>query len=362
MQRLGRGPTTAAVAVLAALVGCGDSSATEPSIPDPQVPPSPELPWPANEFPPLPDSMKDVPEARIELGKTLFYDPILSVDGETTCGTCHSEFWGMSDALPRSVGHGAGLVAGPDRRGPNVLRRNSPTLFNMAFRSSFFFDGRTATLEEQAILPLLAEDEFDRDPEQVIADLAALPEYVDLFASAFPDDPRVTLDHFATALADFQRTLISNRSVYDGYVDGDVRALSEDMVDGMFRFAELGCSDCHVPPLFESETFADRGVPEIDGVVDEGLAEHTGNPADRGKFRTVTLRNVAFTEPYFHNGSIRSLEEAVLHELEQTGTPYSEEDARLITSFVRALRDETRRPQRPTSVPSGLSLPIDERR
>ena len=133
----------------------------------------------------------------------------------------------------------------------------------MAFRSSFFLDGRTETLEEQALLPLLTEDELDRDPEEVIADLAGIAEYVDLFAAAFPDDPRVTVDDFAAALAAFQRTFISKRSLYDCYVGGDVLAFSDEMVEGMFRFAEMGCDDCHAPPLFESETFANRNVPGL---------------------------------------------------------------------------------------------------
>jgi cytochrome c peroxidase len=233
----------------------------------------------------------------------------------------------------------------------------------MAFRSSFFLDGRAETLEEQALLPLLTEDELDRDPGEVVADLADIEEYASLFAAAFPDDPRVTVDNFAAALAAFQRTFISKRSLYDGYVDGDMLALSDEMVEGMFRFAEMECDSCHVPPLFESETFADRNVAEIDGVIDEGRAEATEHPDDVGKFRTPTLRNINFTEPYFHNGTVRLLEEAVMHELEQGSIPYTDEDARLITLFIeKALNDESRKPHRPSSVPSGLPIPIDERR
>lgn len=369
--------TVLATALATALAaGCGDSDGSAGSGgaasaggssgsggDGPPEPSAPELPWPLTEFPSLPTEMEDVPEARIELGKALFYDPILSTDRETACATCHSEFWGMSDSLPRAVGHGAGLIAGPDRRGPNVLRRNSPTLFNMAFRSSFFLDGRTATLEEQAVLPLITQDELDRDPEEMVADLAGIAEYESLFAAAFPDDPRVTVDNFAAALAAFQRTFISRRSLYDGYVNGDALALSDEMVDGMFRFAEMGCDNCHVPPLFESETFADRNVPGVEGIIDEGRAEATEDPADSGKFRTPTLRNIKFTDPYFHNGTTRQLDEVVIHELEQGGMPYTDEDAWLITAFIKtALNDESRKPRRSATVPSGLPLPIDERR
>lgn len=369
MQPVGRCVHLILAVILAAALaaGCGGSGGIGGSGGSegdaPTEPPAPEFPWTLTEFPPLPAVMEDVPETRIELGKALFYDPILSTDRETACATCHSELWGMSDTLPRAVGHSAGLIAGPDRRGPNVLRRNSPTLFNMAFRSSFFLDGRTETLEEQALLPLLTEDELDRDPEQVVADLAGIPEYASLFAAAFPDDPRVTVDNFAAALAAFQRTFISERSLYDGYVDGDVLALSDEMVEGMFRFAEMGCDSCHVPPLFESETFEDRNVSGVEGIIDDGRAEATEDSADLGKFRTPTLRNINFTEPYFHNGTVRLLDEAVIHELEQGSMPYTDEDARLITIFIeKALNDESRKPRRPTSVPSGLPMPIDERR
>jgi cytochrome c peroxidase len=128
----------------------------------------------------------------------------------------------------------------------------------------------------------------------------------------------------------------------------------------MFRFAKMGCDDCHAPPLFESETFANRNVPEVDGVVDHGLEERTELGEDRGKFRTPTLRNLAATEPYFHNGSIQLMSDAVRHELEQSGLPFTDEDARLILLFIdKTLRDESNSAVRPLEVPSGLPLPID---
>lgn len=335
---------------------CGDSTNGMDGLPsDP-----PPLPWSLTEFPELPEIAHDVPEARIKLGNLLFYDPVLSVDRVTACVTCHSEFWGMSDALPRAVGNGAGPLAGPGREGPNTLRRNSPTLFNLAFRESLFWDGRTKTLEDQAILPLTAEDELNRDPEDAVAELATIPEYVALFAEAFPDDPRVTVSNLASALAAFERTFISDRSIYDAYVKGDADVLTDDLVEGMFRFAEMGCNDCHAPPLFESETFASRGVADIEGVDDDGRAEVTGRPEDRGKFRTPSLRNATDTKPYFHNGSVEKLEDAVRNELAQSGMPFTDEDVRLIKLFIdKALRDDSRQAERPNAVPSGLPMPLD---
>jgi len=321
---------------------------------------APPLPWPATEFPALPKIAEEAPEARIRLGNLLFYDPILSVDKVTACATCHSEFWGMSDALPLAVGHGAGPLAGPGREGPNTLRRNSPALFNLAFRESLFWDGRSESLEAQAITPLLAEDELDLDPEVAVAELMVIPEYVELFAAAFPENPEVTVQNLASALAAFQRTMVSNRSLYDAYVGGHATTLNEELVEGMFLFAEMGCNDCHSPPLFESETFANRNVPEAEGILDEGRAEVTGRPDDVGKFRTPTLRNIFESEPYFHNGSVKRFEDAVRHELEQSDISFGEEDVRLIGLFIRkGLRDDSRSADRPTRVPSGLPTPLD---
>lgn len=321
---------------------------------------SPALPWPAVDFPPLPDTASNAPEARAALGNLLFYDPILSSDRLTACATCHSEFWGMSDALPLSVGHGAGALAGPGREGPNELRRNALSLFNVVFRSSLLWDGRVQTLEDQALMPLLAEDELNRAPEDIVVDLLALPEYVRLFADAFPEDPRITTQNMAAALAAFQRTFVSDQSAYDAYVRGFATALSPTQIEGMFRFAEMGCHDCHQPPLFESDTYADRNVPGADPDLDGGRQEATHLDEDRGKFRTPSLRNAFTTEPFFHNGSVLKLEDAVHHELEQTGLPYTAEDLALITEFIdKGLRDESRQAQRPRSVPSGLPTPLD---
>ncbi|MDH3653559.1 MAG: hypothetical protein OEN21_04775 [Myxococcales bacterium] len=354
-----------ALGLLALVAACGD--AAEPlsdaggfggsgGAPDT----APPLPWPATEFPALPKIAEEAPEARIRLGNLLFYDPILSVDRVTACATCHSEFWGMSDALPVAVGNGAGPLAGPGREGPNTLRRNSPALFNLAFRESLFWDGRSESLEAQAITPLLAADELNVDPEVAVAELMVIPEYADLFTEAFPDNPEVSVANLASALAAFQRTMVSDRSLYDAYVGGHLATLSEELVEGMFLFAEMGCNDCHSPPLFESETFADRNVPEVEGIIDEGRAEVTGRGEDVGKFRTPTLRNSFESEPYFHNGSVKRLEDAVRHELEQSRISFDEEDVRLIELFIsKGLRDDSRSAERPRTVPSGLPTPLD---
>lgn len=304
--------------------------------------------------------MNDVPKARLELGRLLFYDPVLSVDHETACATCHSELWGMGDGIPRAVGHGAGLDAGPRRDGPNTMRRNSPALYNLAFRSTLLSDGRVATLEEQALVPLFSEEEMGADEATLLAELSAIAEYVERFADAFPDNPGVTLDNLAAALAAYQRTFLSNNATYDAYAAGRYELMDEEEVEGMYRFAQMGCDGCHTPPLFESETFANRNVPEVEGIVDHGLEEHSGLEEDRAKFRTKSLRNLAATEPYFHNGSVKLMSDAIRHELEQSGRPFTSDDLRLISVFIdKTLRDQSKNAVRPLAVPSGLPLPID---
>jgi cytochrome c peroxidase len=345
-------PPRAALLVAVLAAACGDSVRT-PALRSP-------TPWPVTAFPALPDVMNDVPDARIELGRLLFFDPVLSVDHQTACATCHSEIWGMGDGIPRAIGHGAGLDAGPGREGANTLRRNSPALYNLAFRPSLLWDGREQVLEEQALIPLFSEDELGADRETLLAELSGIPEYAVRFRDAFPEDPGVTIENLASALAAYQRTFLSDRATYDAYLEGRAELMNEEQVAGMYRFAEMGCNDCHTPPLFESETFANRNVPKVEGIVDHGLEEHTGREEDRGKFRTPTLRNLPSTGPYFHNGSVLVESDAIRHELEQSGLPFTDDDLRLIELFIdKTLRDETGEAIRPVTVPSGLPLPID---
>ena len=209
-------------------------------------------------------------------------------------------------------------------------------------------------------MPIVDRLELGSDVNAVVADLAAVPAYVELFAKAFPEEPEVTIENLAIAIADFERTIISNRAPYDAYAEGRLELLGENEVEGMFVFGEMGCDDCHVPPLFESETYADRNVPEVESIEDRGREELTQRQEDRGKFRTPSLRNLEATEPYFHNGSVKEMEKAIRHELEQSGRPFTEKEVTLIRAFIHnALRDESRNPIRPVEVPSGLHLPID---
>jgi len=337
------------------LVGCG------PTAPAEQGPP---LPWARTPFPAVvePADNPSTP-AKVELGRLLFYDPLLSGDRQVACATCHSELWGLSDGLALSVGIGGEGPVGPGRSGPNVTSRNASTLWNVALRDSLFWDGRSDSLEDQALQPIENSVEMGRDIGELIADLRASEGYRELFYEAFGDDDEpIDANNLARALAAFQRTFVSQLSPYDRYVAGDAGALRPEAVDGMFLFAEAGCADCHVPPLFEGEAFYPRGIGSVD---DEGHEQVSGDSSDHGAFRVPTLRNLRETGPYFHDGSVDSLDDAVSHELSRSvasgaSRPMSEVESLAIGTFIRkGLMDRSGEPDRPESVPSGLDIPQD---
>jgi cytochrome c peroxidase len=327
----------------------------------------PELPWAREAVPAVAalDGGATTADA-IELGHLLFYDPIVSSDRETACATCHSEAWGMSDGLPVSIGTGGGRLAGPGRKGSNTTRRNAPTLWNVAYRSRLFWDGRAASLEDQVHFPFDSSVEFARSLDDVVRDVAAIPDYADRFRKAFPGaDPPVTADTFARAIAAFERTLVSANAPYDAYATRDPGAMTASMIDGMNLFAESGCADCHAPPLFTSDRYEDRGIAAIPGVVDEGRFEATGDPADRGRFEVPMLRNARDSSPYFHTGAVASLEDAVRMEVAFSVAnagirPLDDGEILDVVAFIgKALYDASRSPDRPSEVPSGFPVPID---
>lgn len=306
--------------------------------------------------------------ARVELGRLLFFDPILSGDGETACATCHSEHWGMGDGLPISIGLGAGVLSGPGRMGGALGRRNAPSLWNVATRGVLFLDGRASSLEEQATLPFASERELGLPIDEALAAIENVPEYAGLFDMAFPEqDPRVSMATLTGALAEFQRTLVSDDAPYDAYFAGDTGALSDRMLAGLELLGELGCESCHEPPLFQSDRFARRlAVREpADGEeIDLGRYEVTGEPADREAFRVPTLRNVRDTGPYFHDGSVVTLREAVALEVaaqaEAGHRRPDEAEVDALTELIgKGLLDLAHNPDRPDQVPSGLPLPRD---
>ena len=250
---------------------------------------------------PLPKKVtapKDNPTtpARVELGKKLFFDPRLSGDNRMSCATCHMPEKGYGDGLALSPGAGG-----------KPLERNTQTCLNVGFFKTFFWDGRAASLEEQALGPIQSAVEMNQDLNDLEAELSSIPGYVTEFKEVFGTRPN--REGIAKALAAFQRTLVTRPSLFDRFLAGDEDALSADAKRGLELFrGEAGCIECHNGPLLSDGKFYRLGV----SFKDEGRAGITGKKEDRYRFRTPSLRNIAETGPYMHNGSQKTLEDVVM--------------------------------------------------
>lgn len=300
---------------------------------------------------------------QIDLGRLLFFDPLLSADQSISCASCHKPEQGFSDGKGRSVGIGG-----------QVLSRSSPTLWNSAFLKKFFWDARVKTLEEQATGPLFSPEEMGNTPEQLLASLNAVRQYQDLFQKAFPEERSIQLESVYTALTAFQTTLISLNSRYDQYAHGYQDALNEQEIEGLniFRSFVARCSQCHTPPLFTNQEVAVIGTPEPEGLPLDVGAEKTFNSERlKGGFKVPTLRNIAKTAPYMHSGTFATLREATKFYTEGRGhavpegvdmllhwhiaePDLSEDEIDRLVDFMHTLSDETFTPKTPTHVPSGL--------
>lgn len=235
---------------------------------------------------------------KIELGKKLYFDKRVSADGTLSCASCHDPKIGWADDTPTSEGiHG------------QLGDRNSPTVINAAYATSQFWDGRAKTLEEQAVGPVANPVEMGNTLEGMVKSLEGIAEYKDQFQKVFGTG--VTAENFAKAVAAFERTILSGNSPYDRHKAGDQNALGEAQKRGLKVFEESGCADCHTPPLFSSYEFYNAGVGIAKEKPDVGRKAVTGKDEDLGKFRVPSLREVAKTAPYFHDGSVKTLEDAV---------------------------------------------------
>lgn len=233
--------------------------------------------------------------AKVELGKMLFFDPRLSGDNKMSCATCH---------VPEK-GFGDGLALSPGADG-KPLARNTQTCLNVGFFKRFFWDGRASSLEEQALGPIQSSVEMNQNLDELEAELAAIPGYVTEFKNVFGTEPN--RDGIAKALAAFQRTLLTEPSPFDRYLAGEKDALSDDAKKGFELFqGAAGCVRCHHGPLLSDGEFYRLGVLSED----EGRAKVTEKKEDRYRFRTPSLRNIAQTGPYMHNGSLKTLDDVV---------------------------------------------------
>jgi cytochrome c peroxidase len=320
----------------------------------------------------LPDHRDGFTPQQIDLGRYLFFDPILSADDSVSCASCHRPDQGFSDGLPRSVGIGAREVA-----------RAAPTLWNVAFLDSFFWDAHADSLEEQAQGPLYAANEMGNTPEGVLSALNGNEGYRAMFTAAFPgrEGSGIVLDEVYLVLAAFQTSLISLNSRYDRYAHGYHAALTEREIEGfnIFRSFVARCAECHTPPLFTNQQVAVIGAPEPDGrPLDIGAEKTFGAAKLRAGFKVPTLRNIARTAPYMHSGLFDNLRDTAefynkgrghavpegvdLHLHWHISSPdLTDYELDRLVDFLGTLTDESLVPSVPERVPSGLT-PINHKR
>jgi cytochrome c peroxidase len=284
-------------------------------------------------------------EAKVRLGRRLFFDPILSADGTVACASCHQPAHGFAGPSRVAVGIGG-----------RQTTRNAPSLLNRAYGTAFFWDGRDPSLEAQALRPIENPHEMGTSVAEAVKRLTAHKDYPALFRAAFPDG--VTADNLARALASFERVLLTGDSRVDRFRAGDVAALSDRERHGLWLFESRGrCWRCHAGRNFTDEQFHNTGVSWGKEPLDLGRFAHTKQEADRGRFKTPTLRGLALTAPYMHDGSLATLEDVVQFynrgggknpcldtALEPLGL--SQDEANDLVAFLKALSDSPTRPDR----------------
>lgn len=297
------------------------------------------LPAVPADFPPLPTPEDNaLTPDRVALGRRLFFDPQLSRTREVSCASCHEPARAFAD--PRRVSTG---VSG------RMGFRNAPALVNLAWGTSFFWDGGAPTLEHQAIAPIKDPDEMDLTLREANERLAADPGYLEAFQRAYGQPPsEFTLPR---ALASFVRSLVSGDSPFDRHRRGDPAALGAAERRGLalFNGEKAECFHCHVGWNLTNNGFRNNGIAPADP--DPGRARVTSLPGDAGKFKVPTLRNVAVTAPYMHDGSLATLEEVVEH-YARGGRGHANTDLNILplalepgekadlVAFLRALTDE----------------------
>jgi cytochrome c peroxidase len=259
------------------------------------------LPGDLGPLPPVPVSADNPQgEAKIELGRKLFFDARLSRDRVQSCASCHDPQKGFSDGRSHAVGIGG-----------RELARRSPTILNAAYNRRQFWDGRASSLEQQAEGPMLAAAEMSMSADLLDARLQAVPEYNRWFQAVFGGKP--TLKSAAQAIAAFERTLVTPDGPFDAYAHGDKEALSINEKRGLILFiGKAACVQCHNGPTLTDSRFHRLGVSRrAPGPEDVGRFAVSGKEQDRGAFKTPTLRNVSLRAPYMHDGAFKTLEEVV---------------------------------------------------
>ncbi len=264
----------------------------------------------------------------VELGKALYFDPRLSKSGFISCNSCHNLSMGGTDNLSTSIGHNW-------QQGPI----NAPTVLNSSMNMAQFWDGRAADLKEQAGGPIANPGEMAFTHELAVDVLKSIPQYGTMFKTAFGTN-EINIDRVTDAIAAFEETLVTPDSRFDQWLKGNKKAMTKQEVNGYKLFKDSGCTACHYGPAMGGQSFQKMGlVAEYDTKSKvEGVAGLTGKDADRMKFKVPTLRNVEMTYPYFHDGAVWTLEEAVdIMGRLQLGREYSKAEIADIVAFLKTL-------------------------
>lgn len=247
---------------------------------------------PAGPYQDKKDSLKNL----VELGKILFFDTRLSGSGKISCASCHDPALNWTDGKQRSSGHEGAMT-----------KRNAPTIQNSWYYNRLFWDGRSRDLQDQAFGPINSETEMHSEMHDVMRKLSRLPAYRSLFKAAFGDEG-IDPDRLTEAIAVFEKTVASRRSRFDEFAAGNTKALNNSEIRGLHLFrTKARCINCHNGPLFSDNQFHNSGFSGDD----EGYYKVTHNDADKGKFKTPSLRDVSRTGPWMHDGQLSDLREII---------------------------------------------------
>ena len=277
---------------------------------------------------------------QIELGRKLFYDPILSLDSSISCASCHSPHSSFTHT-DHSLSHGIF---------DSIGKRNSPVLVNLAWNKHFMWDGAVNNIEVQALAPIHNPIEMGENLDNILIKIERHEHYPTLFKKAFKDQS-VSSNNLLMSLAQFQLSLMSSNSKYDRMKSGT--AVFTEMESKGYELFKAKCASCHIEPLFTSGNFENNGLPLDEELKDYGRSEISGQEDDRRKFKVPTLRNIGVSQPYMHDGRFNSLYEVLdhysngieksetLHPLLQNVQPLSSEEKTEIIAFLLTLTDES---------------------
>ncbi|SEB50880.1 cytochrome c peroxidase [Pseudomonas saponiphila] len=297
-------------------------------------------------LPVQPAKITDV--AKVELGKQLFFDPRLSKSGFISCNSCHNLSMGGSDNLPTSIGHNW-------HQGPI----NSPTVLNSGLSFAQYWDGRAATLQEQASGPITNPGEMGFSHELAVEVLRSIPQYRASFKRVYGND-EISFEDATNAIAAFEDTLVTPNAPFDRWLKGDKAAISPTALKGYQLFKSIGCVACHNGEAVGGGSFQKMGMlePYVTKNPAQGVAGLTGKDADRMLFKVPTLRNVALTYPYFHDGAYWKLEEAVdVMARLQLGRQLDTEEVGQIVAFLETLTGDQPDFKLPILPPSSAQTP-----